>query len=379
EKLSWEDVKISGRFQDRRLILKGIENSIRILENRQEKEAFFLYGSPIPRKALLLSLERLKDLFRVQNSPHVIMTVLQEEFTPYEIINGNRPEKQPVLATGYFQPVFRGSLNATREYAFPVYAWPPGLIKVRLRLFDRSLPSKAIYGRTAGRQLVPYYSRKEIEEQGLLGPDLALCWLASPVDVLELQIQGSGIINLPGGRSKFIHYAASNGRPYVSVGKVLKQQGLISPENLNWPGIRQWAEDHPEEFRKALYENPRYIFFKWEDKGPVGCFGQVLVPGTSVALDRSVYPPGMPGILILKWPETAKGPDWFTPRPEALVVFNHDTGNAIRGPGRLDLFCGNGTNAGRLAGILKNPSRLIILLHRDAEIPTASKSQTTES
>ncbi len=368
KRLSWDSIDLPGGFQDRGLILQGLSESIRILEDGKTSGNFNVQGTgaEISRHAVLVSLERLQDIFSGQTDSGTVIRKIREEFVPYEIQAAEEGKKMPVLATGYFQPSFTGSFNATAEYPSPVYGWPPDLVKIDPRLFDRAMPAKTLWGRVFHRQVVPYYSRREIEEKRPFPDELALCWLSSPVDVLELQIQGSGIVRFGDGTARFIHYAANNGMGYRSIGKILKERGIIPPERLNWPGIKAWAETHPEEFREILFENPRYIFFKWEERGPVGSFGQVLVPGTSVALDHSFYPPGMPGIFLVRWPQGIRsGPEWFRKDQGMLLVFNHDRGSAIKGPFRLDLYCGSGDRAGMLAGRLKNRARLIILLHRD--------------
>lgn len=372
-RLAWDEIDISGGFQDRELILKGLSKSIHILEDMKHAENFTIQGTgaSISRRAILLSLERLQDIFREETPSGTVIKKIREDFTPYEIQTGRERKVMPVLVTGYFQPSFMGSYKATADYSCPVYGWPPDLIKINLRQFDQALPARILWGRVLNRQVVPYYSRREIEEKRPFPGELALCWLNSTVDVLELQIQGSGIIRFGDGSSRFIHYASSNGLGYRSIGKILKERGLIEPGRLNWPGIKAWAGTHPEEFGKILSENPRYIFFKWEERGPVGSFGQVLVPGTSTALDSSLYPPGIPGMLLIKWPGGIRsGPEWFRNNQGTLLVFNHDRGSAIKGLHRLDLYCGSGDRAGMLAGRLKSRARLIILLHRDVSPET---------
>ena len=365
ERLVWDDLDISSGLQDRKLVLSGIEKSITILGALKEEEVA-ISGVPVSRRGLLAGLESMKAIFSQDVSNRKCLAEIRKEFLPWEIRESKK--EKPVLATGYFQPAFKGSLNATEEYSSPVYGWPPDLLRVSLKRFDNCLPSRTIWGRVSGRQLVPYYSRREIETKDLLPAETVLCWLSSPVDVLELQIQGSGIIGFPDGSSRFIHYAASNGLAYKSIGKVLKERGILPPERLDWPGIKQWARDNPEEFQRIAFENPRYVFFRWEDRGPVGSYGRVLVPGTSAALDRSVYPPALPAFLKVDWPEIKNGPDWFRARPATLMVFNHDRGSAIKGPFRIDLYCGTGEQAGNLAGRLKSPARLILLLPKDMEI-----------
>jgi len=367
-RLSWDTIDTPITLQRRDLVISGLSKSILLLKDSIKGDKLTVSGLPVSRQALLSSLMRLKALIENASSPDALLQSLKKEFIPYEIRNGLEANDKPILVTGYFQPRFKGSYKATKDYAFPVYGWPPDLIKVNLKRFSPSLPPKNLWGRISGRQLVPYYSRKDIETKRPLPEKLAICWLSSPVDVLELQIQGSAIIDIEGGPSRYIHYAASNGLCYKSIGKVLIQRGLLRPEGLDWPVIRKWAEKHPERFQQVLFENPRYIFFKWEKRGPVGCYGQVLVPGTSAALDPSVYPPGIAAFLTIKWPRIADGPEWFKNRPKTLLVVNHDKGSAIKGPFRLDLYCGSGEAAGFLAGRLKNRARLIILLERSMKL-----------
>ncbi len=367
KRLSWDEVTIGQIHQDRALVLSGIFKSIQILDGKGEQDTFQLADAYVSRKALLASLKRLQDLFADSSSQEGLLQSLRDEFIPYEI-QDNSGDTGSMLVTGYFQPRLKASTNETGQFAYPVYGWPPDLIKVHLTRFDPALPAKTIWGRVVGRQLVPYYSRKDIEEKHPFPKGLALCWLSSPVDLLELQIQGSAIIDLDKGPTRFIHYAASNGLEYKSIGKILIKKGILQPGQLDWPSIRQWAQTHKKQFRELVYENPRYIFFQWEEKGPIGCYGKVLVPGTSVALDDTVFPPAMPALLVMKWPDIKKGPKWFRKAQGPLLVFHHDKGSAIKGPFRLDLYCGSGNEAGLLAGRLKNRARLLILLHRSVRL-----------
>jgi len=347
--------------QDERLVEKAIETSISILKTRRERE-FPLLGKRIRKEDLLHALNALKSRLEQGDDLAQAMAGL---FEFYELERDG--EKGRLLVTGYYQPLLHAATEKREGFSVPVLGVPRDLVQVRLRDFDSSLPPKSLWGQVKGNRLVPYYSRLEIDRRIEREPDSlpVLCWLSSPVDLLELQIQGSGIILLENER-RFIHYAASNGRPYVSLGRLLLGQGILPEKSLDWPSIRAWAEENPRLFNSFLSKNERYIFFKWEDRGPIGCFGKVLVPGVSAALDRSFFPPGIPLLVTLILPDTRKGPEWLKNgrkgERKTLLVMNHDTGSAIKGPFRMDLYAGTGEAAGELAGHLKSGARMIFLL-----------------
>ncbi|NDY43229.1 murein transglycosylase A [Dissulfurirhabdus thermomarina] len=263
-------------------------------------------------------------------------------------------EAGDVLVTGYFQPRLRASRHRAPGYTYPLYGRPRDLVRVPLRDFDPGLPDATLWGRVDHGRLRPYYTRRQIDWEGALAGAEVLAWVASPMAGLELHVQGSGILDFPDGTSRFVHYAGSNGRPYRSVGAWLIQRGQLAPEAADWPGIRAWAAAHPERLPELLAANARYVFFRWEKEGPLGSLGERLVPMHSVALDPAVYPPG--AVLYLEVPLPGE------PAPYRALVVSLDTGAAIQGPGRVDLYCGTGPAAGRLAGALRARGRLFLLL-----------------
>ena len=356
----------------------AIDKGISWLKARPSEEIFPIADRKISAGELLSCLQRLKDALR-QGSEEKIRQALTSGFRFYQL---TRPEGEgsgvrggevmPLLITGYYQPEVRGSLVKEGPFRYPLYGVPDDLVSVRLRQFDETLPDRTLFGRVDGGRLIPYFTRHEIDLQGLLPDSLALCWLESYVDALEIQIQGSAVIDLPGGSSRFIHFAASNGRAYGSLGRWLIDKGYLKADGLDWPTIKAWAENHPDEMKEALKANPRYIFFRWEKEGPIGALGFKIVPGRSAALDPGLFPPALPLVIGFNLPKYHSYPGWLQKDPPgqeasriALLVFNHDKGAAIRGPFRLDLYCGTGTAAGALAGRLKAKSAFYLLLPKE--------------
>lgn len=254
------------------------------------------------------------------------------------------------LITGYYEPVLSGSLARESPAQTPVYALPgPG---------ERS---RAM-------------SRGEIEVTGLPIARV-LVWLDDPVDAFFLHVQGSGRVRLRDGALLRIGFAGHNGQRYVAIGRVLIERGELRPEDADMAGIRRWLHEHlasdPERAREVMRTNPRYIFFRRldplpDDAGPPGSLGVALTPLRSVATDPAAVPPGALLFLATTLPGTGNGPA----EPFARVVVNQDTGAAIVGQVRADLFTGTGVAAGELAGRMRQRGRLWLLWPANSIPPT---------
>ncbi len=347
---------------------QALDRSIAFLATRADNERMHFGKDTIPVPAMRQALLRLKRCIGHGMAPGELHEVIQKTFRIYRLNNhveGFHVKRGSLLVTGYFEPEIKASPRRTNHYPYPVYGIPADLVRINLREFDDTLPDRVLWGRINGHNMVPYYTRWEIDYRNPLKNTPVLAWLKSPVDGLLLHIQGSGILEFPDGSKRFIHYAASNGRPYHSMGRWLIDKGILKPSDAHWPGIRRWAERHPEQFQEACRINPRYIFFRWEEHGPVGKTGQVLVPMTSVALDQGIYPLG--GLYFLDIPAPADTSDV----QEGLqsfsgLVLSQDTGGAIKGPYRLDLYCGTGEKAGKIASTLKRPGELFVFVPRES-------------
>ncbi len=222
-------------------------------------------------------------------------------------------------------------------------------------------------GRLEGRRLVPYWSRAEIDARGDKLPAPVIAWVADPVDLFFLQVQGSGQIVLEDGERLRVGYADQNGHPYRSLGRYLVERGELPLEQASMQSIKDWASANPDKLREALNYNASYVFFREvtrltdDARGPVGALGVPLVPEYSLAVDRRFVPLGAPVYLATTLPESEQ--------PLRRLMAAHDTGGAIRGAVRADFFWGSGEQAGAMAGRMRQQGRLWLLWPRAAPLP----------
>lgn len=240
----------------------------------------------------------------------------------------------PMLFTGYFEPEIAGDLAPSAAYPHPIYRLPPDLVEGQ-----------------------PYLTRREIEaDQVLAGQGLEIAWLADPVDLFFLQVQGSGRIRLPGGDVIRVGYAGKNGRDYSSIGLELVARGAFEMHEVSADVIREWVKANGEAGRDLLWVNESYVFFREvnevpADKGPLGAMNRSITPLRSIAVDPTLTLLGAP-----VWIEK-DGDD-----PMRRLMVAQDTGSAIKGAQRADIFFGTGSEAGRLAGNIKDGGRIVVLM-----------------
>jgi membrane-bound lytic murein transglycosylase A len=269
------------------------------------------------------------------------------------------------LITGYYEPVYPGSLTQTPQASVPIYGVPDDLIIVNLESIYPELKGKRLRGRLEGRVLKPYDDAATISAQGLNAPVVA--WLTDPMDLQFLQIQGSGRVRLDNGQQLRIGYADQNGRPYRAIGRWLVEQGELKKEDVTMGSIAAWAKAHPERISDLLASNPSYVFFARNpdsNEGPRGSLNVPLTAGYSVAIDRKVIPLGS-----LLWLSTTRPDGTSLVRPVAA----QDTGGAIAGEVRADLFWGTGDEAGHLAGDMKQKGNVWLLWPKGMALPEAAQ------
>lgn len=291
----------------------------------------------------------------------------EDWFRPYAVLNNGREKG---LFTGYFEPEISGSMEPGNGYNIPLYGRPADLVTVSLGRFRESLAGERIAGRVVDGVLTPYPSRAEIDNGALRGRELELVWVDSAVDAFFLHIQGSGRVRLNTGESKRIGYAGSNGHPYFAIGRSLVRRGAFSQEEVSMQSIRAWLESNPAAAPEVMRKNNSYVFFRWlggknAELGPEGAQGVPLLAGRSLAVDRRFLPLGTPIWLEALTPHVDPAePDQVLRR----LLISQDTGGAIRGPVRGDVFWGTGRNAGEVAGRMKHQGRYWLLLPRDLDV-----------
>jgi membrane-bound lytic murein transglycosylase A len=250
------------------------------------------------------------------------------------------------LATGYYEPLLRGSRARNARYATPIYRVPADLLVVDLGSVHPELANLRLRGKLQGQRVVPYPSRGEITASDTLAGQ-ELLWVDDPVDAFFLQIQGSGRVQFDDGSIVRLGYGDQNGHPYRSIGRWLVDQGEMTIDDASMTGIKTWIARNPARAKELLDQNPSFVFFRElplgdPTAGPVGALGVPLTPGASVAADPRYVPLGAPLVVSTLDPVTGS--------PLIRPMLAQDTGGAIRGPLRFDFFWGFGAAAGQIAG-----------------------------
>ena len=315
---------------------------------------------------MLEVLTRLHARLATPLSPEELEAIVRADFEVLESAGG--PEGG-VLFTGYYEPVLEASLTRDAEYATPLHAAPADLIEVPLEPFADRFKGEKVFGRLEGKRLVPYFTRAEILGGKLAGRGLELAYAKDPVAVFFLQVQGSGVLRLPDGSERRVGYAAANGRPYRSIGARLIERGLVAKEAMSMQVLKAWLAANPSERDALLDYNESYVFFRFLEGASLGNLGRPVTPGRSIATDVRMFPPGALAFIQTEQPEGSMETGYVW-KPLARFMLNQDTGGAIRGPGRVDIFWGRGPAAELSAGLMKQKGRLFFLVPK-VESPAA--------
>ncbi len=294
-------------------------------------------------------------------------SAIEAHFVPFKARDASHQNDQDVgLLTGYYEAELNGASFPGGPYQVPIYATPRDLVTVSLGRFRADLEGQRIVGRVENGRLLPYHTRREIDDGALGLGDAELLWSDDPVDVFFLHIQGSGRVRMPDGSLRRIGFAASNGLDFTAIGRALLAEGKVPRSQASMQGIRAWLRANPDEAEEMMQRNARYIFFRWiEGEGPIGAQGVPLTAGRSLAVDPKFLPFGAPLYLDTTWP----GGD----KPLRRLVVAQDMGSAIKGPLRGDFFWGSGEAALEYAGRMKQKARFYLLLPN----PVAERRKTT--
>ena len=277
---------------------------------------------------------------------------LETWFTPY-LASDNGEESG--LFTGYYEAELRGSFTRGGPYQTPLYGAPADLEKVDPAEMEAGWPEGVTAARRIGGGLQPYPDRAAIEAGALAGRGLELLWVDDPVDAFFLHVQGSRRVSLPDGSAVRVGFAGANGHPFYAIGRAMIDEGILTRENVTAQAVRDWLKRNPAEGAEMMRRNARYIFFRLiEGEGPIGAAGVPLTAGRSLAVDPAFLAYGLPLWLDTTWPESGE--------PLRRLMVAQDTGSAIKGPVRGDLFWGFGEAALEKAGGMKQRGRYFILL-----------------
>jgi membrane-bound lytic murein transglycosylase A len=322
---------------------------------------------PADPKALGISLRdpcRAAKATDISNSARA-RAFFEEHFLPLRI---SRLGEGEGFVTGYYEPVIDGSRTQTDAYNVPVYRRPSNLFVRGVKQGAVGLPNKGqVFRKIGRRKLVPYYDRAEIEDGAIAGRGLEICWLKDQTDLLFSQIQGSARVRLEDGSTVRINYDAHNGYPYTAVGRVLIDRGIIPKDQMSMQKIREWMDQNPDGAKELRRQNRSYVFFRevqLSDKDePVGAQGVPLTPGRSIAVDKALHVYGTPFFIEGELPIESEQ----SKTPFRRLMVAQDTGSAIVGPARADIYYGAGVAAGRVSGRFRHNMRFVILVPKSLD------------
>ena len=347
---------------DGELLVTAIERSLEYYEKIAGNNMYGIGDGHITAKGLKDSLSAFRKILSGSDSDEVKREKILNTFDLYRATGLDNQGR--VLFTGYFESVLKGSLERTDEYRYPIYKTPDDIVIANLGKFGEKYKNEKIIGRLKSGELVPYFNRADIEEAGVLkGRNLELIWVNDPVDLFFMHIQGSGEIKLTDGRFVQVSYAQKNGRPN-RMARYLLDKGKLSKSEMTHQSIKKYLREHPEELSDIFNYNESYVFFRIVENGPIGALGLTLTSGRSIATDLDLFPRGALAFIRLRKPIFEKDGNIKSWETFSRFVLNQDTGGVIKGPGRVDLFCGTGSGAEMLAGSLKETGELYFLVKK---------------
>jgi membrane-bound lytic murein transglycosylase A len=325
---------------------RAVQNSITYL-NKPSSQKYYPLG-PITHERALISLQVFQQILDQANSPEMLDKLIRDNFDVYMSVGCD--DGGTVLYTGYYTPIFDGSLTRTDRFQYPLYRLPPG--------FQKDPEGNPVGG--------AYSTRQEIEQGGLLAGN-EIVWLGDRFETYVVTVQGSGFIRLENGTMYEIGYAGHNGRDYTPIGQALIQDGKIPKNKLSLDALIRYFKEHPEDLDQYLYKNERYVFFQESKGGPFGCLGQPVTDYHSVATDKDIFPRACLSFVDTRVPIVVGDPL----RPYRSFVCDQDRGAAIRAPGRCDIYMGVGDEAGKIAGFTYSEGKLYYLFAKDGVKPAA--------
>lgn len=329
----------------------AIDRSIHFYEKAGRNKVYRIDDREIDAQDLKETLLAFRDILINDDDQDNVRKKISEEFNVYQ--STGHDDEGSVLFTGYYEPLLEGSLERTDKYKYPLYRVPPDLVVIENQI-----------GRMEDGHLVPYYSRREIDMIGVFqGKNLELIWVSDPLELFSLHIQGSGKIKLDDGTLVTVGFAQTNGLPFRSVTKFMLEEGRIQRNEASYRHEFLKGKSD-QEIYDVLSHNERYTFFRFLEKDPVGSLGEPVTPDRTIATDPDFFPEGALAFVSLRKPVFDEEGNIKERVNFSRFVLSQDKGAAIKGPGRVDVFCGFGDNAELTAGTLKEEGELFLLLKK---------------
>lgn len=355
-------------FASQKGLVKAAKRTLAYLENYKGPKYFRLGGRDYGVGALTDSILVLLEILKAEPTPGELNARIRENFDVYQSVGTDGAGR--VVFSAYYQPTLPASLKKSPTYPYPLYKRPPDMVETELGDFSKKDNGETLIGRVDKRKrFVPYFTRADIDIRKVLaGKGLEIAWLKNKFDALDLHIQGSGILRFPSGRELLARYAATNARPYNSVGLLLVKANILGKEEITHDKVREYLHSHPEAEDWLLAQNPRYTFFSLvplpDDGEPFGTTEQSLVPARSIAVDPAVIPLGALAYFAAVSPQADKEGRLLGQFPSSRLALCMDTGGAIKGPGRVDIYAGHGKQAETTARNQWNEGKLYILVKK---------------
>lgn len=337
----------------------AIERSLHYFDGSGRNNVYHIADKLVAAQQMKESLLAFRQIIKDDNNLVDKKKKIRQSFDIYRAkgLDG----RGAVLFTGYYEPLLAGSLTPTEEYKYPLYMPPPDLIAKKMSRTEAKME------RLSGGEAVPYFSRWEIDAGKVLqGKGLELVWVSDPVDLFFLHIQGSGKIRMTDGALVTVSATQSNGRPFRSVTRYMLDKGIIIGRDASYHNVKRLLKRKNEhDLYSILAYNERYIFFRFVEKDPIGSLGEPVTPGRTIATDPDMFPEGALAFINLSKYVLDQDGNITNQRVSfSRFVLNQDKGSAIKGPGRVDLFCGFGDNAESIAGTLKEKGELYFLVKK---------------
>ena len=358
-RLASEDYPVFSDTLDRDGLIRALKDQISYFTRLKKPAQYAFGGKSISSETIRITLKRFLHLLE-EDKGNDLNQLIQTTFDLYQ--STGEKGNGIVTFTGYYLPLIEGSLTADETYSYPLYRRPDDLVM-------REEPSTGVRRavRIENGREYPYYTRKQIDQEGVLaGRGYEIAYLKDPFDSYLLHVQGSGILILPDGTKLHLHFGGSNYHPYRSLREEMLKDGILHPDNASMESIRSYFAQHPHKLQTYLNRNKRYTFFSvWGDT-IIGSLGVPLTPGRSIAVDKQIFPAGALAYLITTIPSVNPLYKKGTTIPWSRFVLNQDEGGAIKGPHRVDIFWGAGTEAEYIAHHMKQPGKLYYLVLKDS-------------